>query len=1060
MARVRSDDPATATHEQPVPVEIAPLVRRAKSRAADDEPVEIGPRKAPGSTTSRPKGSAKRRKMDAGPEVSARRAQLGQIGTIAGLAGSSFVILSLASWSPSDASLSVANSSGAVMNWCGPVGAYGADLLYQAFGWASWSVLVVAAWLVLRLAGRVSSSLWNVLLGSVAIWMCATALDLGLGGDPGRAFPPGGLVGVLTAKALVTHIGHVGGALGVGTVLLSALTALFGINWQPLAAATVERVQTGTPKVGRLLGAATVAAGRGALAVGARAGSAVRARFGSEEEYDDDEELDVEEEDSLGDSPVPAGAPAAALVPSRPALPVRVAPPRDEVVDPVEDLPSVHGSVWSAAAAPRSRSPFAPAPVDKPTQASPRTLVEVELDSDPSVDAGSRRAPAVTASRAPAAREPAVREPNGGRPPVVRPPILAAPVDEDPYDVPAPRVSSPGVSAGSWADDELDAVDDLAVNAPMYSEDPPTNAFGFGLGGDPPSRPSLAGAPAVAVAVTPIVSVPAVSPAFVPAPAIEPQVIIPIAPPQDLVPRGSKGKKQAAAVLPGNLVSGGRTDDGAAIRETNQPFQLPPLGLLDEHPAIVGAADESRLHDLAGKLTLKLRDFGVEGRVTAIRPGPVITMFEYEPAPGIKLSKIASLADDVAMALKAIAVRIVAPLPGRGVVGVEVPNEIRQTVWARDVFASNEFRSQHHILPIMLGKDTEGRPYVADLAKTPHLLVGGTTGSGKSVGINAMLVSLLMTRTPEELRLILIDPKMLEFELYKEIPHLLHPVVTNATLASKVLAWSCEEMDRRYRMLGDWKVRNIENFNHKVEVESEDWTPEKARSYFPDWPAGQLIPTPKKLPYIVIVIDELADLMMVASKDVETSIARIAQKARASGIHLIVATQRPSADVITGLIRSNMPSRLAYQVRTATESRIILDAMGANALLGKGDSLFVPPGASALSRMHGPFLSDEEVKRVADSCRAQGKPNYAPAIRLDEGDDDMGEMEELDEEMSRYYDEILELALEKGQISTSMIQRHLKLGYNRACLLMEQLEHNGIVGAADGAKPRKVLAQD
>jgi S-DNA-T family DNA segregation ATPase FtsK/SpoIIIE len=482
--------------------------------------------------------------------------------------------------------------------------------------------------------------------------------------------------------------------------------------------------------------------------------------------------------------------------------------------------------------------------------------------------------------------------------------------------------------------------------------------------------------------------------------------------------------------------------------------------LLDEHPAIVGAADEGRLRDLASRLTAKLGDFGVDGRVSAIRPGPVITMFEYEPAPGIKLSKIASLADDVAMAIKALAVRIVAPLPGRGVVGVEVPNEVRQTVWARDVFASSEFRDSRHTLPIMLGKDTEGRPFVADLAKTPHLLVGGTTGSGKSVGINAMLVSLLMTRTPEELRLILVDPKMLEFELYKEIPHLLHPVVTNATLASKVLAWACEEMDRRYRMLGDWQVRNIENFNAKVETESADWSAEKARQYYPDWPEGSLLPVPRKLPYIVVVIDELADLMMVAGKDVETSIARIAQKARASGIHLIGATQRPSADVITGLIRSNMPSRLAYQVRTAAESRIILDAMGANALLGKGDLLFVPPGVSALTRIHGPFLSDEEVQRVADYCRAQGKPNYAPAIRLEDGDAVEEEIEELDEEMSRYYDQILNLAIEKGQISTSMIQRHLKLGYNRACTLMEQLERNGIVGPADGAKPRRVLAQE
>ncbi len=989
--------------EPPSVAEVAPLVRRAK------------PRREEGGATARDalprsKGSSKRK-----PEVelSAGRVQLGQVLTLVALAGSAFVTLSLASWSPSDASFSVANSAPAVMNACGPVGAYTADLLYQAFGWASWSVLVVGAWLVMRLAGRVNSSVWNVLLGSFSIWMLATALDLALGHAAGRAFPPGGLMGVLTSDALVAHVGRAGGALGVATGLLAALTALFGINWQPLAVATVERVQSGTPKVGRLIGAATLAAGRGAVSIGSRAGSAVRAHFEVDAAEDDADGEDYEPESSASVAVRPVGAAtgAAPLVPAR--LTARVTPPVEDVVEPVADLPSVHGSVWSAAPAPRPRSLYDAPPVDRATLVSPRTLVEVELEAESAPAAGSQRS---------------------------REGFAPTPTVEDEYDVPAPR--SLGVSARPspiYVDDELDGVDDIEPAAVLHAQPAPphSNAFGMSLDADPPTRPSVADAAA-----------------FVPAPSI-----VPVGPAADSFPRPSKGKKQAA-VMPGNLVSGGRTDDGGAVRETNQPFQLPPLSLLDEHPAIVGAADESRLHDLAGKLTLKLRDFGVEGRVTAIRPGPVITMFEYEPAPGIKLSKIASLADDVAMAMKAHAIRIVAPLPGRGVVGVEVPNEVRHTVWARDVFASAEFRDQRHTLPIMLGKDTEGRPYVADLAKAPHLLVGGTTGSGKSVGINAMLVSLLMTKTPEELRLILIDPKMLEFELYKDIPHLLHPVVTNATLASKVLAWACEEMDRRYRMIGDWKVRNIENFNAKVEHESEDWTPAKARSFYPEWPAGELLPTPKKLPYIVVVIDELADLMMVASKDVEMSIARIAQKARACGIHLIVATQRPSADVVTGLIRSNMPSRLAYQVRTAMESRIILDAMGANQLLGKGDLLFVPPGVSSLMRMHGPFLSDEEVKRVADMCRAQGKPNYAPAIRLDESDDEDSDLEPLGEEMSGYYDEIVELALEKGQMSTSMIQRHLKLGYNRACLLMEQLERNGIVGPADGAKPRKVIAQE
>ncbi len=989
MARVRNENPENTVANA---MESAPLVRRAaRLEEAEHSARRVSTREAAG----QPKGVTRPRR--GGGDTDHR--ELGQILTLVGLAASAFVALSLASWSPADASISVAIPGGPTLNWCGPFGAYTADILYQTFGWAGWSVLVVGVWLVMRLAGRVRRSFWNAALGGFALWMVASALDLGLGHAGSRAFPPGGVVGVLTGNLLVDHFGRAGGAIGVATGLLATFTALFGFNWQPLAAATVERVQTGTPQMGRLLGAVGAAAGRGAMAMTTRAGEAVRSRLSRDEaepEEWEEEALEVVEEAAVAAS----CAPDAAEMATRAVL---------------EDLPSVHGSVWSAAPPP-ARDAYSAAPVDKPTRVSGRTLVEVELEPDTSPAVGTTRVGRLDDRAGPA--------------------VAAAAADVG-YDVPPARASVLSPRVQEDEDEHCDVFDEVPALGVLAALEPSaSNAFGMGSLGERTDAPPPPPPPPAVRTVTPL-----------------------SAPPADGGARPVRGR-QGAPVVPGNLRTGGCNDDGGAVRETNQPFNLPPLGLLDEHPAIVGATDEGRLRELATRLTAKLSDFGVEGRVSSIRPGPVITMFEYEPAAGIKLSKIASLADDVAMALKALAIRIVAPLPGRGVVGVEVPNEVRQTVWARDVFASAEFRDQRHTLPIMLGKDTEGRPYVADLAKTPHLLVGGTTGSGKSVGINAMLVSLLMTRTPEELRLILIDPKMLEFELYKEIPHLLHPVVTNAALASKVLSWACEEMDRRYRLLGDWQVRNIENFNTKVESESLDWTAEKVRQYYPDWPEGSLLPTPRKLPYIVVVIDELADLMMVAGKDVETSIARIAQKARASGIHLIVATQRPSADVVTGLIRSNMPSRLAYQVRTAAESRIILDAMGANSLLGKGDLLFVPPGVSALTRIHGPFLSDEEVKRVADHCRAQGKPNYAPAIRLDESEGLDEDVEELDEEMSRYYDEILDIALEKGQISTSMIQRHLKLGYNRACTLMEQLERNGIVGPADGAKPRRVLAQE
>lgn len=509
-------------------------------------------------------------------------------------------------------------------------------------------------------------------------------------------------------------------------------------------------------------------------------------------------------------------------------------------------------------------------------------------------------------------------------------------------------------------------------------------------------------------------------------------------------------------VTPGELISGGTNDDGRAVvvSEIRTPFELPHLNLLDSHARDVANFDELELQTLAKTLEEKLQDFGVKGEVVAIRPGPVITTFEYLPAAGIKVSKIAGLSDDIAMALKALRVRIIAPIPGKGVVGIEIPNEHRQTVWIRDMLASSTFREDGGALPMALGKTVDGKPRVADLAKMPHLLVGGTTGSGKSVGVNAMLLSLLYTRTPEELRMILVDPKMLEFEMYRDIPHLLHPVVTDPKLASAALKWACVEMDNRYRTLSQWKVRSIANYNAKLEKELEDWTPAKARQYAPpDWPENEVPPPPKRMPYLVIVIDELADLMMVAAKDVEESIIRIAQKARAAGIHLIVATQRPSVNVITGLIKANMPSRIAFQVRTKIDGRTILDQNGAEALLGKGDMLFLPPGVSALERVHGPFVSDDEVNGVTDFTRAQAQPVYEAAISANDGT-----AKSIDEdEYDVLYDEAVAFIVSQGKASSSMIQRQFKIGYNRAARMIEVMEQEEVVGPADGSRPRQVL---
>ncbi len=523
----------------------------------------------------------------------------------------------------------------------------------------------------------------------------------------------------------------------------------------------------------------------------------------------------------------------------------------------------------------------------------------------------------------------------------------------------------------------------------------------------------------------------------------------------EVVPR-SFVTESGPEITPGDLVSGGSDDDGRAIvvPELRTPFELPHLDLLDKHPRDVASFDREELTRMSERLKEALANFKVAGEVVAIRPGPVITTFEFKPAPGIKVSKIAGLQDDIAMALKALRVRIIAPIPKTDVVGIEIPSSSRQIVWIRDMIASEAFKEADMALPMALGKTVDGRPRVADLAKMPHLLVGGTTGSGKSVGVNSMLLSLLYTRTPEELRMILVDPKMLEFEMYRDIPHLLHPVVTEPKLASAVLKWACTEMDDRYRQLTRWKVRNIENYNAKVERELEDWTPAKARQYAPkDWPEHEPPPPPKRMPYLVIVIDELADLMMVAAKDVEESIIRIAQKARAAGIHLIVATQRPSVNVITGLIKANMPSRIAFQVRTKIDGRTILDQNGAEALLGKGDMLFLPPGTASLERLHGAFVSDDEVNGVTDFVRDQGQPVYEAEIRAEDGNGRSIDAEEYDE----LYDQAVAFVVESGKASSSMIQRKFKIGYNRAARIIEVMEQEGVIGAADGARPREIL---
>ena len=456
-------------------------------------------------------------------------------------------------------------------------------------------------------------------------------------------------------------------------------------------------------------------------------------------------------------------------------------------------------------------------------------------------------------------------------------------------------------------------------------------------------------------------------------------------------------------------------------------YRLPGLDLLGAVPsAAPKIVDKGILEEKASLLEEKLSNYGVVGKVVSIHYGPVITMFEFQPAAGVKVSKIANLADDVAMAMKALGVRIVAPIPGKDVVGIEIPNERQETVFFQEILASQKFQKSRSPLSIGLGKDIFGRPFITQLQKMPHLLVAGATGSGKSVGLNAIICSILYKATPLEVKFILVDPKMLEFSVYNGVPHLATPVITDPRKAASALNWAVAEMENRYTVLTEKRVRNVETYNR-----------------YADDP----------FPYLVIVIDELADLMMVAGREVEMLIARLAQKARAAGIHLVVATQRPSVDVITGLIKANFPSRISFKVSSKVDSRTILDSMGAEKLLGTGDMLFLPPGTSELVRLHGAYISDEEISRIAHFWKEQEEPQFiegviSKPVLEEEFEDD------LDDEL---YPQAVDLVVRTGHASASMIQRYLKVGYNRGARLLERMEREGIVGPAQGSKPREVL---
>ena len=481
-----------------------------------------------------------------------------------------------------------------------------------------------------------------------------------------------------------------------------------------------------------------------------------------------------------------------------------------------------------------------------------------------------------------------------------------------------------------------------------------------------------------------------------------------------------------------------------------QQHRLPSPELLDLPVVADGGQSDEELVEEARFLEQKLREFGVEGEVVQVSPGPVITMYEFAPAAGVKVNKIANLQDDLALVMRALSVRIVAPIPGKAVVGIEVPNARRETIALRSLVDSEKFRNSSSKLNIVLGKDILGQPVITDLALIPHLLVAGATGSGKSVGLNSVICSMLFRATPAEVRMIMIDPKMLEFSIYDGIPHLLVPVVTDAKKAAVALRRVVAEMERRYQLLAAKGVRSIAQYNQKIREEQSRGGSHEGGDY-----DEQTAPV-EPLPYLVVMVDELSDLMMVSSREVEDSLMRIAQMARAAGIHLIVATQRPSVDVLTGVIKANFPARLSFQVTSKIDSRTILDANGAETLLGRGDMLFLAPGTSKAQRVHGAYVSEDEITRLVEAWKAIEQPSYNDSFLEPIS-------EHVDDEDSEYdekHDEAVALVARTGQASISMLQRRLRVGYNRAARMIEVMEKEGIVGPADGVKPREVLVRN
>ncbi len=544
----------------------------------------------------------------------------------------------------------------------------------------------------------------------------------------------------------------------------------------------------------------------------------------------------------------------------------------------------------------------------------------------------------------------------------------------------------------------------------------------------------------------------------------------PVEEPPVTAPRTTKARKRkaptsqaAAKVVAPRQARGGKREERERqgdLALDSDGFSLPPLGLLAEPDGQHAAADDEALEQNARMLETVLQDFGVRGEILRVHQGPVVTRYELEPAPGTRAARVVALADDIARSMSAVSARV-ATIPGRNVIGIELPNAQREIIFLRELMGSRDYERSSAELPLILGKDISGAPIIADLARMPHLLVAGTTGSGKSVAVNSMILSLLYRHTPEQVRLVMIDPKMLELSVYDDIPHLLHPVVVDPNQAVVALKWAVKEMNARYRLMSQLNVRNIAGYNKRLaEARAKDevlehtvqtgFDPESGKPIYESEPIDTA-----PLPFIVVVVDEMADLMLVAGKDIEGAIQSLAQKARAAGIHLIIATQRPSVDVITGTIKANLPTRISFQVTSKIDSRTILGQQGAEQLLGMGDMLYMA-GGGQLTRVHGPFVADGEVEAAADFLREQGSPEYRDSITAESDDEALPGMSGGGSG-DALFDQAVDLVSRERKASTSFVQRHLSIGYNRAAKIIERMEAEGMVGKANHVGKREVL---